>query len=66
MTPVDQIHLATLFHTLVGAGCTSCILHRWADPEERAPARRTNTVVAVATTAAYLVANAVSIGLAVT
>ncbi|MFJ4869951.1 hypothetical protein [Streptomyces sp. NPDC088757] len=66
VTLVDQIHLATLLYTLVGVGCTSYILYRWADPEARAPVRRTNTVVAVATTAAYLIANAVSIGLAVT
>ncbi|MFE6457445.1 hypothetical protein ACFVP0_08290 [Streptomyces cinereoruber] len=66
VTLVDQIHLATLLYTLVGVGCTSYILCRWADPEGRASVRRTNTVVAVSTTAAYLVANAVSIGLAVT
>ncbi|MFJ4340838.1 hypothetical protein [Streptomyces sp. NPDC088915] len=66
VTLVDQIHLATLLHTLVGVGCTSCVLYRWADPEAQTPVRRTNTAVAVATTAAYLIANAVSTGLAVT
>ncbi|MFJ8165879.1 hypothetical protein ACIRBY_33870 [Streptomyces sp. NPDC096136] len=32
VTPVDQVHLATLLYTLVGVGCTSYILYRWADP----------------------------------
>ncbi|MFJ6782860.1 hypothetical protein [Streptomyces yangpuensis] len=66
VTLVDQIHLATLLYTLVGVGCTSYILYRWADPEKRASARRTNTIVAVSTTAVFLIANAISIGLAVT
>ncbi|MET9931240.1 MULTISPECIES: hypothetical protein [unclassified Streptomyces] len=66
VTLVDQIHPATLLYTLVGVGCASYVLHRWAGPEARAPVRRTDTAVAVATTAAYLIANAVSTGLAVT
>ncbi|KOU31716.1 hypothetical protein ADK53_24555 [Streptomyces sp. WM6373] len=66
VTLVDQIHLATLLYTLVGVGCTSYILYKWVDPEERASVRRTNTVVALSTTAVFLIANAVSIGFAVT
>ncbi|MFJ7960681.1 hypothetical protein ACIQ62_30750 [Streptomyces sp. NPDC096319] len=66
VTLVDQIHLATLLYTLVGVGCTSYILYRWADPEKRASARRTNTIVSVSTTVVFLAANAISIGFAVT
>ncbi len=66
VTLVDQIHLATLLYTLVGVGCTSYILYKWVDPEERASVQRTNTVVALSTTAVFLIANAVSIGFAVT
>ncbi|MEV6682956.1 hypothetical protein AB0N09_39765 [Streptomyces erythrochromogenes] len=65
VTLVDQIHLATLLYTLVGVGCTSYILYRWADPDRRASARRTNTIIGVSTTAVFLIANAVSIGIAV-
>lgn len=66
VTLVDQIHLATLLYTLIGVGCTTYILYRWADSGMRASVRRTNTFVAVSTTAMYLIANAVSIGFAVT
>ena len=66
VTLVDQIHLATLLYTLVGVGCTTYILLSWADPEKRAAVRRTNHIVAWTTTAAYVIANAVSIGFAVT
>ncbi|MDX2592137.1 hypothetical protein PV343_07670 [Streptomyces sp. WI03-4A] len=66
VTLVDQIHLATLLYTLVGVGCTTYILWSWSKTERRALVRRTNTVVAITTTVIYLVANAVSIGFAVT
>ncbi len=66
VTLVDQIHLATLLYTLVGVGCTTYILWSWADPEKRTAVRRTNHIVAWTTTAAYVIANAISIGFAVT
>ncbi|MFE1285741.1 hypothetical protein [Streptomyces sp. NPDC058751] len=66
VTLVDQIHLATLLYTLVGVGCTTYILLSWASPDKRAAVRRTNRIVAWSTTAAYVIANAVSIGFAVT
>ncbi|WP_225829316.1 hypothetical protein [Streptomyces naphthomycinicus] len=66
VTLVDQIHLATLAYTLVGVGCTTYILWRWAEAGKRASVRRTNTFVALSTTAAYLIANAISIGFAIT
>ncbi|MFF8407501.1 hypothetical protein ACF06P_38445 [Streptomyces sp. NPDC015684] len=66
VTLVDQIHLATLLYTLVGVGCTTYILLSWANPDKRAAVRRTNRIVAWSTTAAYVIANAISIGFAVT
>ncbi|WP_159401342.1 hypothetical protein [Streptomyces maremycinicus] len=47
-------------------GRTTYILYQWADTGKRAAVRRTNTFVVVSTTAVYLIANAVSIGFAVT
>lgn len=66
VTLVDQIHLATLLYTLVGVGCTTYILLSWANPDKRAAVRRTNRIVVWSMTAAYVVANAIAIGFAVT
>ncbi|MFF7237838.1 hypothetical protein [Streptomyces collinus] len=66
VTLVHRIHLATFLYTLVGVGCTTYILWNWSRTERRAAVRRTDTVAAVTTTVFCLVADAVSIGLAVT
>ncbi|MFG3287833.1 hypothetical protein ACGF3G_03340 [Streptomyces sp. NPDC048179] len=66
VTLVDQIQLITLLYTLIAVGCTTYIVWRWADHERDASVRRVNHFVALSTTAAYLIANAVSIGFAIT
>ncbi|MFF4102687.1 hypothetical protein [Streptomyces sp. NPDC001903] len=66
VTLVDQIQLATLLYTLIAVGCTTYILWRWADHESNPVVRRVNNLVAVSTSAVYLIANAISIGFAIT
>ncbi|MFJ9643845.1 hypothetical protein [Streptomyces sp. NPDC101206] len=66
VTLVDQIQLTTLLYTLIAVGCTTYIVWRWSDHQRGPSVRRVNNVVALLTTIAYLSANAISIGFAIT